>query len=243
MKAATWALHEPAGARLQAEEVHLWLVPLSVPVSQGLSGIERRRLERLRYPRDRQSFAASRWWLRRIVGGYLGLEPRKVEIEQRCPRCSSLEHGPIRAGAIEVSLSRSSPLGLVGLAAGSLGVDIERVDQESSIEEISALFHVHERERLASLPVEERREAAYWLWTAKEAYLKARHEGLSGRLDSCEFAVPPQPAALLNDASWSLTRLRPANGFWATVCTREPATVKLFRPPSDEDEERRKSPA
>jgi len=79
--------------------------------------------------------------------------------------------------------------------------------------------------RLRRLPKDDQYEAFFNCWTRKEAYIKAKGEGLSMPLD--RFAVtlaPGEAAALLEtrddpqEASrWSLRELHPGPGFAAAV--------------------------
>jgi 4'-phosphopantetheinyl transferase len=75
---------------------------------------------------------------------------------------------------------------------------------------------------LRMLPTEAQRQAFFCCWTRKEAYIKARGEGLSLPLD--QFDVSGEPAAILgthqdpSEASrWSLQELTPAPGYAAAL--------------------------
>ena len=73
---------------------------------------------------------------------------------------------------------------------------------------------------LRTLPTEAQRQAFFRCWTRKEAYIKARGEGLSLPLDQFDVSLAPgEPAALLgtqrdpSEASrWSLQELPLAPG-------------------------------
>ena len=78
---------------------------------------------------------------------------------------------------------------------------------------------------LRTLPTEVQRQAFFRCWTRKEAYIKARGEGLSLPLDQCDVSLAPlEPAAVLgtqrypSEASrWSLQELTPAPGYVAAL--------------------------
>jgi 4'-phosphopantetheinyl transferase len=78
---------------------------------------------------------------------------------------------------------------------------------------------------LRTLPAPMRQEAFFVCWTRKEAYLKARGEGLMLGLDQFDVSlVPGEPATLLGtkgDAQeawrWSLQELFPGCGYVAAL--------------------------
>ena len=78
---------------------------------------------------------------------------------------------------------------------------------------------------LRALSAEVQREAFFNCWTRKEAYLKARGEGLSLPLDQFDLSLAPgEPAALLDTrpdpaeaARWSLQDLTAAPGYAAAL--------------------------
>jgi 4'-phosphopantetheinyl transferase len=78
---------------------------------------------------------------------------------------------------------------------------------------------------LQALSPDLQREAFFRCWTRKEAYIKARGEGLSLPLDQFDVSLAPgAPAALLgtrpdsSEASrWSLQNLDPAPGYAAAL--------------------------
>ena len=75
------------------------------------------------------------------------------------------------------------------------------------------------------LPVDAQPEAFFACWTRKEAYVKARGEGLALPLDRFDVTlVPGEPAALVRTADdareasrWSLQALAPGRGYVGAV--------------------------
>ena len=78
---------------------------------------------------------------------------------------------------------------------------------------------------LRALPAKLKPEVFFNCWTRKEAYIKARGEGLSLPLDQFDVSlVPGEPAVLLStrgdpqEASpWSLRELMPGPGYVAAL--------------------------
>jgi 4'-phosphopantetheinyl transferase len=79
-----------------------------------------------------------------------------------------------------------------------VGIDLERIRSDLAVAEIAErFFSRREVAMLRALPTEEQREAFFRTWTRKEAYLKARGEGLSVPLDQFDVSlVPGEPAAV-----------------------------------------------
>ncbi|HEY6508436.1 MAG TPA: 4'-phosphopantetheinyl transferase superfamily protein, partial [Vicinamibacterales bacterium] len=79
-----------------------------------------------------------------------------------------------------------------------------------------------------------RSEAFFNAWTRKEAYIKARGDGLRRLADFDVSVWPSEPVRLRRvqdepeePARWVLTALTPVPGFAAAVCVEEPATRRL----------------
>jgi 4'-phosphopantetheinyl transferase len=86
-------------------------------------------------------------------------------------------------------------------------------------------FSTTENEVLQKVPAELRRQAFFNCWTRKEAYIKARGEGLSMPLNEFDVSLAPgEPAALLRNhkdaaevARWSMTSIPVDPGYVAAL--------------------------
>ena len=79
----------------------------------------------------------------------------------------------------------------------------------------SAFFLAHEIQELSALPAEQQAEGFLLCWTRKEAYSKARGEGLQIPLNSFDVSLTPgKPARFLRgvDSGWQLFSFLPADG-------------------------------
>jgi len=212
-------------APLQGREIHVWRAALDLDpagvdgLEKTLASDERARAARFRFPKDRKRFVARRGILREILASYLGQEPRKLQF--RC-RPGGKPFLSCRTHELHFNLAHSQGLALYAIACQrEVGVDLERIEHHlADLEVAERFFSPRECWALRNLPASLRVEAFFNCWTRKEAYLKARGEGLLAPLDSFDVSVTPsQPAALLNggDTTWSLCALTPAPGYAAAL--------------------------
>jgi 4'-phosphopantetheinyl transferase len=231
----------PPSLRLGSDEVHVWRIPLGTTAAELvlleaiLSAEERARAARHRFCADRERFVARRGRLRLILGAYLGMAPDRLEISD----------GPLGKPALarnrlsddwEFSQTHSAELSLVALARGRrVGVDLERVRPSRHDAALAArFFSPLEGEALRGLPAGLRDTAFFAAWTRKEAFLKARGEGLSAPLDSFSVSLDPRrPAKLLEccggeeeRSRWSLLDL-PVGPGWVAALAVEDARWQL----------------
>ena len=101
-------------------------------------------------------------------------------------------------------------------------MDVEFVRQDFDLEPFARrFFSPQETASLHALPQDQQVAAFFACWTRKEAYLKARGDGLTLALDSFDVSLEPgEPArlrAVQGDAQeagrWSLAHLVPKPGF------------------------------
>ena len=109
-----------------------------------------------------------------------------------------------------------------------IGIDVEKVDREVDAKKLSdRFFSVRERQCLKDLSGEELKSAFFRCWTRKEAYVKARGEGLSLPLDQFDVSVDKSCALLATrpDASeaarWTLRDLPMSPGYAAALAVSE----------------------
>jgi 4'-phosphopantetheinyl transferase len=222
----------PQHLSLLHHEVHVWLVALDQPALAmsawlaTLSPEERERARRFYALRDRDRYVTAHFALRDILGRYMQLAPADVRLDVT-PNGKPVLASALRGHQLEFNLSHSHDLALVAVGTGrQLGVDVEYMRSGVNEEAIAErFFSPAEAASLRSLPPEARLAAFLAGWTQKEAYSKARGEGLRRPLD--QFAVvivPGQPAALLYDQSdpqaasrWSLRALDVGPAYTAAV--------------------------
>jgi len=215
-------------------------VPVRLPGFQSiLSPDERERAGRFVRAGDGQRYMAARVSLRSLLGSYVGIEPGRLRFTYDRFGKPGLESNANPA-SVCFSVSHSAELGLFGFVRDHrIGVDLERIRADIEIESLAkSHFSRDEYQMLRSLPSDQQLEAFFCCWTRKEAFLKARGEGVSYGLDRVEVAFAPgEPVAILRafdepDVSqrWTLEHLAPATSYLgaAAVETRN-VTFKSFR--------------
>src|SRR5262249_37254962 len=135
---------------------------------------------------------------------------------------SSRAGKPSVAGdAVHFNVSKSRRLALFAIARDrDVGCDIEYRDPRYAAQHIAERFFAPAEVRaLRALDATRRTEGFFNCWTRKEAYLKARGDGLATALDSFEVSLAPdQPAALLRGCDgWAVAAFEPAPGYHAAV--------------------------
>src|SRR5262249_55611337 len=152
-------------------------------------------------------------FLRKALGQYLQIEAGEVRFR------ITAEGKPELLGNYDVRFNLSHSEGVAVLAVTRnrlVGIDVERIRQDvEEFELADRFFAASESEWFRSHPASEHIPAFFTCWTAKEAYLKARGEGLTLPLDSFSIIPSPDSQALqlkvFNNPEeakrWSLWRL------------------------------------
>jgi len=214
------------------DAVEAWLIDLDAPVdSAAASGLtcsplaraERDRATTYLRPRDGARFAASRAWLRLLLGRYLDTEPADLRFTTGPDRRPALAGG--HAGSVHFSLSRSAGLALIAVSRSPVGADLELVSPRAGLADlVGSRFGAAEAACIASGCGGSPLHGFYRHWTAKEAYLKATGRGLAG-LRGTELVCGVRPAIrssgrLATDWTLSLPLLTARQGLavgWAAA--------------------------
>jgi len=134
-----------------------------------------------------------------------------------------------KASRIRFNVSHSQGLAAFAFALDrELGVDVEQIRENFGGEQIARhYFSPDEVAELMSLPPETRAEAFFLCWTRKEAYIKARGEGLYISLASFSVSLTPGAPERLraDDASrWELRSFQPKEGYAGAVMVEAAAS-------------------
>ena len=224
--------------------MHFWCANLDALLG-GVGGFrpllaadELARASRFHFERDASRYVVCRGILRRLLGSYLGCNPRDVEFSYGAHGKPSLGGLSALADAdLRFNVAHTGGFALIGFARRiELGVDVERVHEIPDLDSVMrTAFARGERDRISALPSPTaRRDAFFRCWTRKEAVLKALGWGLAKPLDSFEVEFAEDRPRLLSMADdgrapeiWRLMHLLPAPGFVGAAAwvgdTLEPA--------------------
>jgi 4'-phosphopantetheinyl transferase len=225
----------PARPTLSGHEAQVWrafLVPGKGDVERSwehLSPEERDRAERFRFQRDRDRFILARSTLRAILGRYLDMAPAEV-------RFSYARHGkPMLAEGygtrLRFNLAHSRDLALYALTHDrEVGIDVEYMREDLSEKIADHYFSPMEAARINAMDRVRGKETFFRTWTCKEAYVKARGEGLLMDFNSFSISMNPGAAPVLAEVDgrpadhlrWSFLEIPPAPGYAAAMATDGP---------------------
>lgn len=217
---------------LADEEVHIWRVSVSqarssvTHLSRLLDEEESKRAARFHFERDRVRFIVARAGLRMILGQYLKIDPAGIEFSYSAYGKPALSRAHPDS-VLKFNLAHSHDLALYAFSPKrELGIDVEHMRPEVAGDDIAErFFAAAEVDALRRFSAERRMEAFFNCWTRKEAYIKARGEGLTFPLgDFVVSMAPGEPAGLLTvrgapqeAARWSLQELNAGEGYAAAV--------------------------
>ena len=196
----------PPDRALRPGDLHVCSASLDLPAAEVLSlrhllsADERARADRFRFERDRSRYTVGRAILRILLGGYLGLSPGRLTFtygEFQKPRLVDDQ--------VWFNLSHSGAIALFAFTTlGEVGIDVERNDADFSRELIAErFFSPAEVRELRSLHPALQPLGFLTCWTRKEAFIKARGDGLSLALDSFDVSLRPGSPAALYRTAWS----------------------------------------
>jgi 4'-phosphopantetheinyl transferase len=217
----------PRVLTLAPNSLHVWRARLDVPpaslqrLSALLSEKEAGRAKRFVFDRDRHPYTVAQATLRLLLGRYLRIPPESVRT-QSGPQGKPLLAKQSHASELQFNLSHSHGMALFAFALQrELGIDIEKIRPNFASRDIAQrYFSRQEIAELDALPPASYSEAFFLCWTRKEAYIKARGQGLHIPLDSFSVTLTlERPPVLTSSDSecWSIYSFRPSQEFVAAV--------------------------
>jgi 4'-phosphopantetheinyl transferase len=194
-----------------------------------LSEEERQRASQFRFDKDRRLYTVSHVAMRSLLALYLRVPGKDIQLVSGVHGKPSL--AVPAAGRLEFNLAHSHELALLAVTRGrAVGVDVEYVKRDFAFEEIAArFFTAREVASLSLLPRALQRTGFFKCWTSKEAFLKAKATGLSGKLDEVQIGFTENGGVRIeaNVLGWSLVQLPQMSSYEAALVI-EGRTLPVF---------------
>ncbi len=176
-----------------------------------------------------QLLIARRFYLRLLLGAYLGLPGKSVKINRR-DRGKPVLDASVHPEELHFSMAKSEGRLLIGLSGSShIGVDLEPRNRRArnAMGVAQRYFSPEEASALSALGPDRLDPAFLRVWACKEAVVKASGMGIANQF--ARFTVDPvvsNPAAVLDfdgqgPGDWSLALVEPADGFLGAVAVED----------------------
>jgi 4'-phosphopantetheinyl transferase len=222
---------------LSTGEVHVWRVELDMTGRSWpplLSEDERTKAERFHFARHQRRYILSRAALRILLGRYLACPPRDIDFNYNShgkPRLAGLHQ------RIKFNVSHTNDIMLATFVLDSeIGIDIESINHDIDCMALGRrCFSTLENQIMQSLPEHEHVDAFFRVWCRKEAYIKARGEGMSHPLQRFSVSMDKHPPRLLEHLDdgretdrWTFIDLEVAENCRAALVVESPSCQLLY---------------
>jgi 4'-phosphopantetheinyl transferase len=206
-----------------------------------LSRDELTRAHRFHFEKDRNRFIAARAVLRKILSIYCMKKRNQIRFHHNMHGKPALD-AQCAGGDLRFNLSHSDGVALYAITRGrEVGIDIERIRRDLEFDRIAErFFSPQEVATLRALPRDIQNQAFFTYWTRKEAYVKARGDGLSLPMDQFAVSVAPDdPGLLLHTkddpaelSHWSFKTLAPGPDYEAALAVEgDPGRIRCWQWP------------
>ena len=225
---ALFALRLPSLATKEAFCIEIYLGDDMEPwlelAAPWISAQETATVQRYHQRRDSVRHAVGRALARIVLAREMGIEKLDEEFSTNAWGKPALP-----ASGVEFSIAHSGDFVWMAMSrAGTIGIDVERVDARVDHHDLAGIFHPRETSTIRALPEGAARDAFYRCWTRKEAVVKALGEGLSRPLAT--FRVLTDVTAndwLIEPPStegtgWTCADLPSAAGYQVSVAAMSP---------------------
>ncbi|HVN52768.1 MAG TPA: 4'-phosphopantetheinyl transferase superfamily protein [Anaerolineaceae bacterium] len=183
---------------LTTGQIHLWRASLDLPyktiqrLEDLLSQEEIDHAQKFHYKKDQVHFVTAHGMLRTILGHYLQTPASEIRYAFNRYGKPHLKNN-LPGHNVKFNLSHSGNLALIAVTLDrEIGVDLEHIlPKLCDLQIADRFFAPREVGVLQEMDPQERQVAFFKFWTCKEAYIKARGEGLSIALDAFEVSFTP----------------------------------------------------
>jgi 4'-phosphopantetheinyl transferase len=193
---------------------------------------DRTRAARFRFREDRARFLLGRGLVRTHLGSCFEQPAETIEFAYTDRGRPFFPHDK----KIHFSISHTHDLVALGLTRGAhIGVDLEHLRPPADLPELAKrILSADDLRTFQALPETEIAPAFFRAWTRKEAYLKARGEGLTEGLREASVSLGPEEISSVADhreksADWRLHNLPVPADYMGSVACDDPNRRLDFR--------------
>lgn len=219
-------------------EVHAWFLDLGEMADALRSALDPGATGEYGTYTDGQLTFTRRFYLRLLLGAYLGLAGKEIRIIRNRKGKPVLDP-QVHGRDLHFSIAKSGRGFLVGVSSSFyLGVDVEPVDRRAhnALGVAKRYFSAEEAAALEATEPDRLNAAFLRTWSCKEAVVKSLGLGIANQL--CRFTVdtnPSHPAAITDiegddPSGWWLQLIRPTDGYLGAIAARWPSVaLKTYR--------------
>jgi 4'-phosphopantetheinyl transferase len=229
------------------DQIDLWLVAqddvrdteLLGRYRELLTDDERAQERRFHFLKDQHQYLITRALVRTVLSRYTGVPPHVWRFSKNAHGRPEVGAPHAAIGQLAFNLSHTRELVICAVAHGRMiGVDTENLTREGmELESLERCFAPPELEALRVVPRAMQPACLFEYWTMKEAYMKARGQGLSIPPEHIVFDLTVPAAvrvslhpSLGDDAGrWHFWLLKPTRRHLVAVCASDArrATLRL----------------
>jgi 4'-phosphopantetheinyl transferase len=212
------------------DDVGVWRVDVAVDVPElanmiaTLEVAEQQRALRYRQHIDRARYVSTRYVLRCLLSGWLGMPPQDLRLALGAHGKPYLRDYP----SLSFNVSHSGLCALIAISYGRrVGIDVEYIDDTFDWTTVAAVVcSTAEQQALAKTASAERQRAFFRLWTAKEALFKGVGTGITIDLPKIAVNLPesgdkqsgaPHMSWPFADCSWTYQWIGELEGYIGCV--------------------------
>ncbi|MBL8006956.1 MAG: 4'-phosphopantetheinyl transferase superfamily protein [Ignavibacteria bacterium] len=226
--------------KLPAGEIHICILDTRkyeheiIHFEKLLSGDELSKAGRFRIAKDRISYVICRGSLRSILSEYTGVNPSEIVFSY-----TSFGKPFIKDSEIKFNLSHSCDYAVIAFSGiNEIGVDIERLrEMPDAMNIASRYFSEKEILEFSGLKNESINTEFFKCWTKKEAFIKAKGEGLSYPLKNFSVSVGDSRRAEIIEITgnpaeaenWSLYEIEINNEYVSALAVKSLKADLVYR--------------
>ncbi len=191
---------------LEENKVHVWVIKKDsitkfLEYYRDLLSIdEKKKSKTFRFYKDRNTYILARGALRLLLSKYLKIHPKNIIFNYCAFGKPKIKYDC----TMKFNVSHSGEMIVIAFCNDyDIGIDVEYIKKDFNVLEIvNNYFSKQEISALHKIPKNQQTEAFFRGWTRKEAFIKAKSQGLSFPLDSFSISMDSDDNAELYETAW-----------------------------------------